>query len=265
MLKLLPALLLTFNAAPALAAETEWQDLALGAKARLISSDFIQAGKTTIGLELDLPPGTNTYWRIPGETGIPTEFDFSGSAGVADPAVQWPYPEIEDIEGFRDYVYRGHLVLPIEVKATGTLATLNVAITMGVCSDLCVPATASFALPLSFGGKDAEQSTRLQMAAPQLPADWDRAQEPFGPISFSDGHLNISSIDDDIDPASIIADVGDPAVLFAAPQKSPDGNVWSLKLLGEIGAGGLAGRSVELTFMTRRGPYAVTRRIGPAS
>ncbi len=39
-----------------------------------------------------MPQTTNTYWRIPGETGIPTEFDFAASTGVSGPQVHWPYP-----------------------------------------------------------------------------------------------------------------------------------------------------------------------------
>jgi hypothetical protein len=67
-----------------------------------------------------------------------------------------------------------------------------------------------------------------------------------------------------VDPASIIADLGDPALLFDTPQKSPDGRSLTLKLLDEAGAKGLEGRSVQLTFMTAEGPYVVTRQIGAA-
>ena len=263
MLKLLPFLIVTLAASPALAGATPWQDLAPGVKARIISADTIASGMTTIGLELDMPAGTKTYWRIPGETGIPPEFDFAGSAGLSEPAIAWPYPEIDESEGYRDYVYHGHLVLPIRFKAEGGTALLNVAMTLGICSDMCVPAQAKFMLPITFGKSDPEPALRLQMAGREQPAEWDQQQEPFGAITATADGLDIAGIDSTIDPASIIADIGDPSVLFAAPQKSPDGTLWQLKLLGGATGKGLEGRPVQLTFTTPLGPYAVTRTIAP--
>ncbi len=261
MLKPLVLIALTFAATPALAAATPWQDLAPGARARLISDDAIAGGRTRLGLELDMPADTKTYWRIPGETGIPAQFDFAGSTGLSDPAIQWPYPQIDDSDGFRDYVYRGHVVLPVSFAASSDTATLNAAIMLGVCSDICVPAQVKFTLPLNLGEADSGQSIRLDQAQSALPIDWDQPQPPFGAITATPDGIDLAGLDPAIDPQSLIADVGDPAILFAAPQKSPDGASWALKLLGETGAGGLAGRSLQLTFMTPRGPYAVTRTI----
>src|SRR5258708_7549343 len=80
--------LLALSATPAFAGATPWQDVAPGARLRLISSDTRAAdGTTTIGLELDMPDADKTYWRLPGETGIPTEIDVTGSSGVSDAAI----------------------------------------------------------------------------------------------------------------------------------------------------------------------------------
>jgi DsbC/DsbD-like thiol-disulfide interchange protein len=263
--KLLPVVILTLATSPALAGATPWQELAPGVKARMISSDSVGQGTTMVGLELDMPRTTETYWRIPGETGIPTEFDFSGTTGLSDPAVQWPYPEIDLSRGYRDYVFHGHVVLPVKFKTDSGAATLQAAVTLGVCSDLCVPAQAKFSLPLSFAKSDPEQSSRLEIAMAGTPIEWDQPQEPFGRIAATADGLTIAGIDDAIDPATIIADVGDLVVLFSAPQKSPDGQLWTLKFLGDSGAKGLAGRTVQLTFMTRSGPYAVSREIAAAT
>ena len=42
------------------------------------------------GLQLDMPANTKTYWRVPGETGIPSEFDFSASVGLTSGTIDWP-------------------------------------------------------------------------------------------------------------------------------------------------------------------------------
>ena len=263
MLKPLPFLLVTLAATPALAGATPWQDIAPGVRARLISSDTVSAGTTLAGLELDMPRDTKTYWRIPGETGIPTEFDFSGSTGVNAPSVIWPYPEIDHTGGYLDYVFHGPTVLPISLTAAEG-ATLNAAVTLGVCSDVCVPAQVKFALPLSYAKPDAAQSIRLNQAVSVAPIPWDQPAAPLGAVSLTSDGVAIRDLDPSIDPASLIADVGDPAILFDTPQKSPDGTLWTLKLLGQAGAKRLEGRPVQFTFMTARGPYSVTSRIAAA-
>jgi len=79
-----------------------------------------------------------------------------------------------------------------------------------------------------------------------------------------DGSLHVYGADASIDPESVIADVGDPAILFETPQKSPDRDLWTLKPLGGAAKKGLEGSSVQLTFLTPDGPYAVTREIAPS-
>ena len=264
MLRSTLTLLVTLLATPALAGATPWQELAPGARARLISADTITGGKILAGLELDLPADTKTYWRIPGEAGIPTQFDFAGSTGLAAGTVLWPYPEIDTVQGLTEYVYHGHTVLPVEFTAAGTAAQLEAAVTMGVCSDICVPAQAKFSLPIDTGRPDAEQSLRLNQAVATAPIAWDQPDPPFGAISFMADGLRIAAIDPAIDPGGLIADVGDPAILFGAPQKSPEGEAWTLKFLGGSDAPGLEGRTVQLTFRTPMGPYAVSQKVAAA-
>jgi DsbC/DsbD-like thiol-disulfide interchange protein len=265
MLRLCAVIAVTLAASPAFAAATLWQEIAPGVKARLISSDTIVDGMSLAGLELDMPQDTNTYWRVPGETGIPTEFDFTASSGLANPMVHWPYPEIDRSRGYLDYAYYGPVVLPIEFEAGEGGAILDIGITLGVCSDICVPATAKLTLPLNFSTADAAQSIRLDQAMAQTPILWDQPGQPFGTVEAGfDGSLHLLSPDPSIDSASVIADVGDPSILFETPQKSPDGNLWTLKPLGGEAGKELEGSSVQLTFTTPKGPYAVTQVIAPS-
>ncbi len=264
MWKLLP-LLVTAVVSPALADATAWQELAPGVQARLISSDRLDDGLTLVGLELDMPAGTKTYWRIPGETGIPAQFDFSAASGLSDPVVYWPYPQIDTSQGYLDYVYRGTLVVPVEVAADAGGAVLAASVTLGICSDICVPAAASFSLPLSFAAPDAAQALRLDQAMATVPILWDQPGQPFSTVMAGlDGSLHLENPAPSVDPASVIADFGDGAILFETPQKSPDGTLLTLKPLGGAATEGLEGRSVQLTFLTPMGPYAVTRTVAPS-
>ena len=85
----LPILLGIFASllSPAFAAETAWQDVAPGVRLRLISTGVVKPdGTTLLGLEIDMPETTKTYWRVPGDTGLPTVLDFTASTGVSLPA-----------------------------------------------------------------------------------------------------------------------------------------------------------------------------------
>lgn len=255
------ALAVTLAAGPALAGATPWQEIAPGAKARLISADRVEDGTLLAGLELDMPAGTRTYWRIPGETGIPPQLDFSGSTGLGDAVIDWPFPRTDRSSGYIDYVYSGPVVIPVRLRSRGADGTLIAAVSLGICSDICVPAQASFSLPVSLAKPDAAQGIRLDQAEAQVPIAWDGPEPAFGAVTATPDGIRLAAPHASIDPASLIADVGDPAILFETPQKSPDGDLWTLKLLGGASGAGLEGRTIRLTFMTPSGPYEVTRHV----
>src|SRR5690606_4366573 len=174
---LIPALLLL--AMPASAGETAWQEVAPGVKLRLVSTGQISAdGTTLLGLELDMPQATKTYWRVPGDTGLPTELDFAGSSGVVDHQVLWPYPTRQQTDNYLDYVYFGPLVLPVELTLAPGAERVELSATLGVCSDICVPARARFSLPLSEGEPDRPNGLRIRQALASVPIAWDDSRQP---------------------------------------------------------------------------------------
>lgn len=268
MRKLLAIAVLLLAAGPALSAETGWQTIAPDVRVRLIASEQLRADRTTLAaIEIDMPSSTKTYWRVPGETGIATELDLAGSVGVSGNGFVWPYPVLDIQGGFTDFVYYGPTVLPIELKVVGEHAVLEASVMMGVCSDICVPAQAAFKLPLDFSTPDRGQSLRINQALALAPAAWEGPTEPVGDIVFDSG-LNALVVPVDgveLDPLSIIAQADGTDLLFGAPQKSLDGRLVVLPLLGGSGAEGLVGRNIRLTFMTPMGPFELSRRVSPST
>ncbi|MDR3476021.1 MAG: protein-disulfide reductase DsbD family protein [Devosia sp.] len=260
----LMTLVLLLLPVPALAAATPWQDVAPGARLRLISSDVRHAdGTTLVGIELDMPDSYKTYWRHPGESGIPTQLDLTGSAGVGDPIIDWPFPTPETSNGYLDYVYHGPTVLPVRVRATGEAALLKASLVMGVCSDVCVPVRASFSLPLGFAAADPVQSIRLRQAEALSPIAWDKAAPPFAEITYDAvaKALRIGLADGSIDPASILVTTSDPSLIFDAPQKSPDKRSILLSLRGEDRGPDWTKRPIQLTFMTSEGSFEASEQV----
>lgn len=257
------ALFAALAISPAFAAETPWQEVAPDVKLRLISSGQISAdGTMLMGLEINMPEGTKTYWRVPGDTGLPTLLDFAGSRGVAGHEIVWPYPTRELTESYLDYVYYGPTVLPIKVKLDGDQAQAQVAAVLGVCSDICIPAQATFSLSIT-AEPDRPNGLRLRQAIAESPIAWDGAAPPLGDLELhlADRALAVRVLDPALDPASLIAATADGEPLFGAPQKSPEGDLILLPVLGKGDLAKLVGRDVQLTFITDMGAYELNRTV----
>ncbi len=105
-------------------------------------------------LALRLEPGWKTYWRSPGDTGVPPEFDWQGSVAAGQVTLHWPRPEAIESGGERTLGYHDMLVLPIEVASGAEEARLSAVINFGLCDDICVPAQVSLTAPPPGQGPD---------------------------------------------------------------------------------------------------------------
>lgn len=107
-------------------------------------------GRHLAALRLTLRDGWKTYWRIPGEAGIPPSFSWSGSRNLNGVEIVWPAPKVFDQAGYRSVGYSEQLILPLMLSpdADGKPLRLKGKMDFGVCSDVCVPAQLPFALDL---------------------------------------------------------------------------------------------------------------------
>lgn len=265
---LLPLSLIAVLVSPAQSGETAWQEIAPGVKLRMISTGQIKAdGTTLVGLEIDMPETTKTYWRVPGDTGLPTELDFSASHGVLGHEIVWPYPVRQDTPDYLDYVYLGPTILPVEVKVVPGQPMAQIDAMLGICSEICLPAQASFSLPLNDGSPDRPNGLRLRQALAMAPIAWEGDPQPIGNVWLTADAtmLAVSIGDDDVDPSSLIAAIPDGELVFGTPQKSPEPNIVLIPILGGDGGVGLENQSVQLTFLTGMGAFSVNRQVSAAS
>ena len=125
------------------------------------------------GVEFVLGDGWKTYWRMPGESGVPAEFDWSGSLNVASVAVAWPAPRrMHDAAG-EGVGYKGHVVFPLAVKLDqpGRPARLDLKLFYAVCKDICVPASAELSLDLGATGPDRADIDLIRHYQALVPAE----------------------------------------------------------------------------------------------
>lgn len=118
----------------------------------IVSADILPGwqvadGRRMAAIRLRLAPGWKTYWRHPGEAGLPPRFDWSGSANLRAVRLIWPAPGIFLTSGLRTIGYHDELVLPIEVTPEDPAAPIALAVEMdlGICSNICVPARVDLA------------------------------------------------------------------------------------------------------------------------
>ena len=93
---------------------------------RLLSGWQQADGSHLAGLELRLAKGWKTYWRSPGDAGVPPLFSWDGSGNVASVDVIWPRPEVFYQNGLRSIGYSDHVVLPLRIQPKGDGASLAV-------------------------------------------------------------------------------------------------------------------------------------------
>jgi DsbC/DsbD-like thiol-disulfide interchange protein len=98
-------------------------------------------GSRVAALRLTLLPGWKTYWRTPGDAGIPPQFNWSKSGNLKAVRVIWPTPEVFSQSGMRTIGYARELVLPLAIapRRSGQPINLHATLDIGVCSDICVP------------------------------------------------------------------------------------------------------------------------------
>lgn len=119
---------------------------------------------------------------MPGEVGIPPEFDWSGSRNLASVAYQWPRPVVFENAGLPAIGYSGHLVLPILLTPEAADQPLDLALDLffGVCAEICVPVEARLTGRLA-PGAGPEAADRIAAAL----ADRPRSAEEAGVLAVT--------------------------------------------------------------------------------
>src|ERR1700723_3473800 len=127
---------------------SEWAPSAKS-EARLIADGTGQAG-----FQIELAAGSITYWRDPGDAGVPPTFDFSRSTNVASAKVDFPAPRrIAESDGSEAFGYQRGVVFPVRVQAADPSRPVTLALdaNYAVCEKICLPARAAVSLSLSKG------------------------------------------------------------------------------------------------------------------
>lgn len=131
-----------------------------------------EGGTHVAGLTIRLQPGWKTYWRAPGDAGIPPSFNWSGSDNIRSVRVQFPVPEILDQNGLRSIGYHDEVTFPLWIEPQDSTRPISLAgeIEIGVCEDICVPVTLRVRADLPLEGKPGGRLARSIADRPETGA-----------------------------------------------------------------------------------------------
>lgn len=119
-----------------------WSD-DIRSSARIIAGSVpANSGTLRAGIEIKLQPGWKTYWRYPGDSGVPPQFDFAGSENLASAEVLYPAPHSFKDEAGTSIGYHDAVIFPVRVtpRDPSKPVKLNAKIDYAVCEKLCIPA-----------------------------------------------------------------------------------------------------------------------------
>jgi DsbC/DsbD-like thiol-disulfide interchange protein len=163
------------------------------------------------GVEIRLAPGWKTYWRYPGDSGVPPHFDFDKSENLKSVKVAWPAPQrFTDADG--SFIgYRDNVLFPLSVepKDAGKPVVLRLTLDYAICEKVCIPVQARGELTIRGGANADSAIVKAEQTVP-------RAQ-PLG----ADAKLSVKAVhrDNGAKPARVLVDIaapdGRPVTVFA--------------------------------------------------
>ncbi len=145
----------------------------------------------TVALRLVIDKGWHTYWRNPGDSGLPTTLAWKLPAGVVAGPIEWPAPKALPAGPLVNYGYEGEVLHLVDLTTDRTVAlggsiALNARADWLVCKETCIPEGADLTLTLpvaSSADSDSRFGTAIaasKRALPQPLANWKASAEGKG-------------------------------------------------------------------------------------
>ncbi|MCO4847780.1 MAG: thioredoxin family protein [Yoonia sp.] len=205
--------------------------------AKLITAENAVAPNASVlsaGISIALSDGWKTYWRSPGEVGLPPEIDWSGSTNLASAEMLWPAPTRFRAFGIENFGYAKQVTFPVRLILTdpGKPAVVKADVFLLVCSDVCVPQNLTLTLNLPAGtGIDRTAASEIAKWSAKVPSDG-ALSDLVAKAHFSDDKTLLTvAITGSADWPSIdIFPELDDSIAFGKPdiRAAPDGySVWA--------------------------------------
>jgi DsbC/DsbD-like thiol-disulfide interchange protein len=163
------ACIVTFSAQARAADASEWSADAHSQVRLIVGAPQTHPPSVLAGVEVKLDPGWKTYWRYPGDSGVPPRFDFSRSENIKSVTVQWPVPHHFVDETGNSIGYKDHVIFPLRLIPQDPTKPilLHLKLDYATCEKLCIPATGEGTLRIT--GDPSTHAGELEAAEAQVP------------------------------------------------------------------------------------------------
>jgi DsbC/DsbD-like thiol-disulfide interchange protein len=252
---------LVLASAPAFAADSFSTDWAPAAKSQ---ARLIAGGDDLAGFEISLAPGAITYWRDPGDAGLPPTLDFSASDNVASVEPEFPAPKrIKEADGGEAFGYRGDVVFPLRIKPRDPTKpmTLKLNADFAVCEKVCLPAKAhlELKLPSAPGSPHAGAIDAALAAVPRAVAPSD-----FGAFeALSADSWGLCSVHEDGPPRDLFVEAPEGWWLKTTPPQADRGRDCFTLTIGDKPKDAALPIALRLTLTGGGGAMETTVQAGP--
>lgn len=228
-------------------------------------------GKIYLGVEIQMPPGWKTYWRMPGDAGgVPPEFDWSQSDNLKSANVLYPAPRRLTDKSGSVIGYQDGVVFPIELTAKDATKPVDIKLTTtyGVCKELCIPAEATLQIMVP---PNANKSPTLADAVTKVPSQQpDASKDPIlktwrieneGALSYL--HFDVSDPGSSVEAGDAFVEAPEGAYLpLPKPISSANGvTSYKLDLADAGGIAALKGKALTLTLVGAKGQSETTIQL----
>ncbi|WP_062944986.1 protein-disulfide reductase DsbD domain-containing protein [Rhizobium leguminosarum] len=137
-----------------------------GGRMRLVALAPDAGGKIRAALQIEPKPGWITYWKEPGNSGIPPQITIAAASGVTLDAIAYPVPKHFFNGAIEDIAYDAPVTLPLSLTAAGKgPVTIDAAAFIGICKDICIPFQANLQLKLGPAIQSHPQEEAILQAA----------------------------------------------------------------------------------------------------
>lgn len=131
-----------------------------------------------LGLQLRHASGWHTYWKNPGDSGLPTELNWTLPSGWQAGAIEWPLPQRVQIGNLANYGYENEVLLPVAVTVPqplpdGAEVDIQLRASWLVCREECIPQEGDFVLRLPLRSSYAMHAASFTVALGAVPRSTD--------------------------------------------------------------------------------------------
>ena len=221
--KILSSVFALCMAAPALAGPTDGiVDL------EILEGWRTDSGTHMAGLQVRLAPGWKTYWRAPGDGGIPPRFGWQGSSNFDGVSMHWPVPEVFIQGDMRSIGYSDVVVIPLELSVTDQEAPVHMRgqLQIGICDEICVPVMLDFDTVLPVDGARNPAIIAALLDRPQTAQEAGVGAVTCSIAPIADGlrvttRMNVAPMGTH---EEVVIEAGDQQVWVSEPQTWRDGD-----------------------------------------